>query len=213
MKPTSFFQKKQPWSRHVGHAGFWLCLILAILLGLKLIDIPDHDQEAFLSGLALLCVGVMILPTLFFKFVPALHKVFTQRLIGVTEVGLVIAMLLSWIGSFGFYRDGFGYDTGIHFFISGMGALIVMILVIAVFPKLINNPVQLFLIVALILMVIGISNEIFEWSVDQIFNSGTYGEVGQPDDTQRDLIANITGIFVGGITGLFIKEKIVLVIE
>lgn len=207
MTIKTFFQNSQPWSRVAAHVWFWGFLLLAALLGFGEIDIPDHNQEWFLVYLAVLSAGTMMVPWLFFRWIPWFKKAATTKLVGFTEVILAISLSLSWIGSFGLYRRRIGYDTLVHFTVSFIGAFTLVMILRAIQPAFKKHPIFLFVLVVLLMNVGGIGNELFEWGGDTLFGTAMYGESGQVNDTLRDFVGNSFGMVLGAVSGMLLHKR------
>lgn len=182
-------------------------LLLAAGLAAGVIDVPDHDFEWFLAYLAVLSALGMLAPALLFRLVPRLRALPDQRLLGRFEIFVFLAMAASWIGSFGLYRDGFGYDTFVHFFASAIFAVMVIVLLSAADPRLAARPALLFAIAAGIALAGGIVNEVFEWGGDRLIGTAMYGEAGESDDTLKDFAANAVGILAGAAVALRLNGR------
>lgn len=196
MKPASFFKESQPRMRHLAHLAFWLFVILGVLLRFEVLDVPDHDFEWFLSYLAFMSAFALLVPTLLFRTFKRLEKRASEELLGFIEVASVLAMAASWAGGFGLYRQGIGYDTFVHFSASALMMLVAFTLLVATTSLLERNLYALFFYAAVLTFSGGILNELFEYGGDAIFGTMMAGELGQPDDTLRDIFANSMGILV-----------------
>lgn len=202
---VSPFFKPKIKVRYLSQLVFWLFIILGILLQVGWIDIQAHDQEWFLAWMMYLSAFEMLVPWLF----SIVSKRITERLVALVEILAAIAMILSWIGSFGLYRWGFGYDSFVHFTASVLVAVILVALVYTLIPILRTRTWAVILIVATLTLVAGVVNELFEMFGDHLFGTTMYGEAGQPFDTIRDYGYDIAGAFVGSIFAVISKKRIV----
>jgi len=199
----SFFRPKVG-IRNISHVVFWLFIVFGVLLQIGWIDIRAHDQEWFLSGMMYLSALGMLVPWL----LSAVSKRITGRLVALIEILAAIAMILSWIGSFGLYRWGFGYDSFVHFTASLLLAIIIIALAYAVFPRVRSHAWAVILIVATLTLFGGVINELFELFGDQLFGTKMYGELGQSTDTLRDYCYDIAGALTGSILGVLFRDRI-----
>ncbi len=203
MKIKTFFHLKQPTGRHIAHATFWLMILLAIGFQFGWIDL-SHDDEQFLVFMCLLSAGAMLVPWLLVK----LTKLFKLSLSNINNIELFIAimMILSWIGSLGLYRAGISYDTLVHFINSAFAALIALIIAHANGLEKRTKTWLIVILVFAIVMLSGIINELFEWGGDELIGTEMFGEIGEPTDTLKDMVANVAGFALGTYLGL--KHKI-----
>jgi len=200
----SFFRPKVG-IRNISHTVFWLFIVFGVLLQLGWIDIRAHDQEWFLSGMMYLSALGMLVPWL----LSAISKRITGQVVALIEILAAVAMILSWIGSFGPYRWGFGYDSFVHFTASLLLAIIIVSLAYAVFPRVRPHAWAVILVVATLTLFGGVINELFELFGDQVFGTMMYGELGQPTDTIRDYWYDITGALTGSMLGVLFRDRII----
>lgn len=206
MPATHFFKKNQPATRLIAQGLFWAFLVLALLMQLDWIDVVDHDMEWFLVYMSLFSAFGMVAPLLVANLIPILKQKITEQVLGLIEILGGAAIVSSWIGAFGLYRDGIGYDTFVHFFASWC--------LLIIFGLVLTTALQyqhwwLILGMAAILTLLGgLLNELFEYAGDQLFSTMMYGEAGQPDDTLRDLIADGVGVMVGAGIFYFLRLRI-----
>ena len=203
----SFFRPKVG-IRNISHVIFWLFIVFGIVLQIGWIDVRAHDQEWFLAWMMYLSAFGMLVPWL----LSVVSKWIRERLVAVIEILAAAAMILSWIGSFGFYRWGFGYDSFVHFTASVLLAIIIAALAYAVFPRTRVHAWSVILIVATLTLVGGVVNELFELYGDQLFGTMMYGELGQPIDTLRDYGYDVIGALVGAILAVVFRKRIIKLI-
>jgi hypothetical protein len=194
-------------------ALFWIFVVLTALLAFDLIDIKAHDDEWFLAWLMGISAIAMLLPHLIVSAVPKLKRSVTESFIAVQESLLGLAMILSWIGSFGPYRWGFGYDSFVHFTASAIAAIMIVAFIYAVAPKLRTNWTALIILVIAFTLFAGVINELFEKYGDIIWNTKMYGEVGQPYDTTIDYIYDFIGAIIGTIIGIRCRKHLFKLIK
>lgn len=195
-RPTHFFKRHQPFTRHLAHLLFWAFLVLAAAFRANVIDL-DHDTEWFLGYLSLLSAAGLLGPWLIYRFVPWFEEKGSERLLGAFEVMIAVAMIASWIGAFGMYRVGLGYDTGVHVFVSSLIALMVVMAALSTRFELGARMAAILGCAALVTILAGSVNEVFEWGGDQLFGTSMYGEAGEPNDTFKDAIGNMAGFVIG----------------
>lgn len=198
----------QPGSRHLAHAFFWTFLIFAVLTQLGYADVWGHDDEWFLFYLYLLSAATMMIPFLLFSYIPRLRKQVNEKILGKFELLVCWAMMLGWMGGFGFYRLGIGYDTFVHFTASGLIAVMMVMLLILLRPAFAKEPFRLFLWVALLTLIGGTMNEVFEWAGDTYLGTSMFGEAGQPLDTYIDYVANTFGLVFGSVMAYLGREEL-----
>lgn len=207
MPATHFFKTNQPATRLIAQGLFWAFIVLALLMQLGWIDVVDHQQEWFLVYMLLLSALGMAGPFILAHLIPPLRRRLNDRILGMMEILAGLAMVASWIGAFGLYRDGFGYDTFVHFFAS-FCLFIIFGLALMIFPVF-NSRIWLLLLAAAFLTLLGgFLNEIFEFAGDLLFETMMYGEAGQPDDTLRDAIGDLLGAATGVILFYFWRGRI-----
>ena len=206
MSATHFFKKNQPASRLIAQGLFWAFIVLALIMQLGWIDVVDHDMEWFLVYMLLFSAVGMVAPFIVAQLIPRLREKLNDQSLGILEILAGLAIVSSWIGAFGLYRDGFGYDTFVHFFASfclmGMFTIVLML-----FPVFRNKIWVLLLLAGGLTLVGGLLNEVFEYMGDLLFETMMYGELGQPDDTLRDLIADGVGIGLGAVIFYFVRDR------
>jgi len=129
------------------------------------------------------------------------------------ETLLALAMILSWIGAFGPYRWGFGYDSFVHFTATLITAVMISAFVYALSPAARKNNTALIVIVLIVAMFAGVVNEMFEKYGDLLWGTMMYGEVGQPFDTAIDYTYDFAGAIVGIVAALTFKKKIIKFIK
>mgnify|MGYP001613858946 CR=1 FL=1 len=115
-----------------------------------------------------------------------------QRLENVIGFGL----LLSAAGMLGFYelyRYGFEYDKVIHFLFPLLGALVISQFFHVWYEIAFTRAVYL---TALLIFAGSIMWEFYEFTADQVFHSGAFGQGGTRifEDTTLDLLMNFFGI-------------------
>jgi len=201
---STFFKPKLQ-RRQISHIVFWLFIVFGILLQLNWIDIRAHDQEWFLAWMMYFSAFGMLVPWLF----SIVSKRITERLVAMIEILAAIGMTLSWIGAFGLYRWGFGYDSFVHFSASVLLAVIIVSLVYTLFPFFRTHTWSVILIVATLTLLGGVINELFELFGDQLLGTAMYGEVGQPNDTILDYGYDVAGALVGSILGVIFRHRII----
>jgi hypothetical protein len=189
----SFFHFQQSWPRHLAHAAFWVFIFLTIGFATNWVDIPDHDDEWMLSILAVLSAISLLVPTMLAM------RLRLERLTGSLEIIIVLSQLASWLGAFGWYRDGFGYDTFVHVFSSVLLTIGTVWTLRA--AGLARRAGTLLLSSAALVLVFVLVNELYEWGSDTFFSTALYGEAGESDDTWRDMAANLVGITIGIVIG------------
>lgn len=199
--------------RRINLVFFGIFLILTGLLAFDLIDIKAHDDEWFLAWLMGLSAAVIFLPQLLVRFIRPLRRVATEQYVAWLEAMLILAMTLSWIGAFGPYRWGFGYDSFVHF---GASLIIAVVLVATIYllnPKWAKNSVTVFVMVIVFSILAGIGNEAFEKYGDIIWGTEMFGEAGQPNDTLIDYIYDFVGAVFGSVLGITYRKRILNLIK
>ncbi|MBU0645915.1 hypothetical protein KJ611_00330 [Patescibacteria group bacterium] len=207
MPATHFFKTNQPATRLIAQGLFWAFIVLAILMQLGWIDVVDHNQEWFLVYMLLLSALGMMGPFIIVNLIRPLRARITEQALGLMEMLAGAAMVASWIGAFGLYRDGFGYDTFVHFFAS-LCLVLIFGIALTVFPFFAKRVWLLLLLVVVLTLLGGLLNEMFEYAGDLLFTTMMYGEAGQPDDTLRDLIGNSVGAVIGVVVLYFVRERL-----
>ncbi len=200
---STFFKPKIK-IRYFSQLVFWLFIIFGLLFRFDQIDIRLHDDEWFLEWIMYLSAFAMLVPWLLSL---AFWKI-TERLVTFVEILALISMVIAWIGGFGLFRWGFGYDSFVHFTASALLAVILVALVYALTPSLQTRPWAVILIVATLTLVGGVINELFEMFGDQWWGTVMYGEAGQPLDTMIDYFYDIGGALTGSIIGVLSRERI-----
>ena len=104
-------------------AFFWIQILLAIGFFIRLINFVS-DEYNFLGGMALLSVFAIIVPWLF-SLHPRFGSQINESFLAFCEALIGFAVILSWIGTFGLYLAGFGYDSFVHFAASVIFAILV----------------------------------------------------------------------------------------
>ncbi len=191
--------------RRINHVNFWGFVVLTILLAMKLIDIQAHDDEWFLAWLMGASAFAMLLPSVAAQTLPVFKQRVTENFIAYFEIALAIGMWLSWIGAFGPYRWGFGYDSFVHLTVSVLIALLIVSLIYAINPAIQTKWQAVVIIVVLFTIFAGVINELFEKYGDIWLGTKMYGEFGQPNDTIRDYVYDFFGAIIGTFIG--IKKK------
>ncbi len=187
-------------------------MVLTILLAFELIDIRAHDDEWFLAWLMGISAILLFLPWLIFK-IPSLKRRATEPLLALIELLLAGAMCLSWIGSFGPYRWGIGYDSFVHYTASLFAAIGFVTLVYTLKPTLKSNWAVVVVIAIVLSFLTGIGNEAFEYYGDIIWGTEMYGEAGQPNDTVIDYAFDATGATLGVILSIRYRNEIFKLIK
>ncbi|MBU1907094.1 hypothetical protein KKD71_02990, partial [Patescibacteria group bacterium] len=175
----SLFKTTHP-VRRINLALFGIFVVLTLLLAFGLIDVKAHQDEWFLAWMMGISAIAMLLPHLLIIAVPRLKKSASESFLAMEESLLALAMILSWIGAFGPYRWGFGYDSFVHFGASAIAAVMITAFVYVLAPKLRKNYIALIVIVILMALLAGAANELFEKYGDIIWGTMMYGETGQP---------------------------------
>jgi len=194
--PT-FLHRHQPWKRQVALAAFLGQIALAVGFWTEMVSVPDPSTEWFLGYLALLAAAAMFIPWIIFR------SLGTER-VGSYEVMAVSGLVAGWAGTFGLYRAGLGYDTAVHVFCM---ALFTFVMMDGISRQ--HGPHHLPVLAAIgfvLAMLAGVGNELFEWAGDRLFGTMMYGEAGQPNDTQIDLVANVVGFVVGAVAAFHVKR-------
>lgn len=159
--------------------------------------------------LAILSSVGLLGPWLFFRFLPRIQTKGTANLLGFIELLITIGIGIGWLGGFGLYRVGLGYDTFAHFSVSMLIGLVILSVSFVLIPEIQHSYFMGFLIVAVLASVAGLINELFEYGGDQLFGTVMYGEAGQSDDTLRDLVGNTLGFLAGSVIGFATKDRII----
>lgn len=186
-------------TRRMFHVAFWLFIALGIIFWLGWLDVPGHDDEWALGYMAFGSAAVLWLPYLIVSVSETIRSHANTAWLGALEGVLFFAMTASWIGAFGLYRAGFGYDNGMHVFASALAVFGITLIVSAYNPGLVHEPLVLASIALILALLAGMGNEVVEWTSDRFLGTVMYGEVGQPDDTLRDTIADVVGVLVGSV--------------
>jgi hypothetical protein len=203
----SIFATGHP-ARRVFHVAFWLFIVLGVIFWLGWLDVPGHDDEWALSYMAFGSALVMLLPYALVQSSKSIRSHINTAWLAGLEAVLFFAMTASWIGAFGLYRAGFGYDTGVHVFSSALAVFGVTLIVMAIKPDLAHEPLVLASIAFIVALMAGAGNELVEWSSDRFLGTVMYGEVGQPNDTLRDGIGDVIGVIAGTVFVVARRAKI-----
>lgn len=163
------------------------------------------DDGVFLGVMALSSIILLALPALLFR-VPRLRERLPARAMLALEGLLAAVTLFAWIGTFGLFRAGIGYDSLVHVLSSALGIGIALIALPILYPNVSMMP-QARLVVLLLGIVFagGVANELFEKFGDAWWGTQMYGEWGDPRDTERDLMYNVLGAFLGA--ALMVRMK------
>lgn len=155
------------------------------------------DDGIFLGILALASGAVVAAPALLQR-IPRLRERASGSAVIRLEGLLATVTLLAWIGTFGLFRKGVGYDSFVHFTASAFGISIAL-LTLSIFYPNISMMRQARLVVLLLGIVFagGVINELFEKFGDAWWGTEMYGEWGDPRDTERDLVYDALGAFLG----------------
>lgn len=198
--PRTFFHLKQSWTRMLGLGVFLILIGLSVGLYAGWIDAWKSEREDFLAAMALFsCLGVLA-PWIITRCIPTVRARMSVATLGRFEALVALCMVLTWIGALGLYRTDWGYDTMVHAIISGCLAYMFTVALAMALPSIERNPLRLLAIVVCLSITAGVINELFEWGGDQIFGTTMYGQAGEPNDTEFDLMANS----IGGIVGMIL---------
>lgn len=196
MLHASFFHLRQSLHRHFAHMVFWLLIALALSLFFGPINL-SHDDELFLGIMCIVSALSLLFPWVLTKLFGFWAKGLDEKHLGKIEFFGAIMMILTWIGSLGLFRAGLGYDTAIHF----INSLLITWIFIILLRPMVPRKMGLRIIIACLLIVLvafsGLIVELFEWGFDQLIGTGMYGELGEPNDTLKDAMANTLGLITG----------------
>ena len=134
-----------------------------------------------------------------------LKEKYTIKLPLILESLISLSLILGWLGTLKFYKIGIGYDSFVHFSTSFLGVLMAFIILSVIFVK--NRKTTLLIIIFLVVIFGGIFNEFFQKYGDRRWGTEMFGEIGQPNDTSRDLIYDTLGTFMGVFLVGFNGEK------
>lgn len=161
---------------------------------------PDFYYTSFMAGTAFLSAFIIILPRLIFKTTDSQKKSVLAKI----QLRLSYCLILNGLGGMGLfklYKIGFQYDKLIHF-------LVPFILCLTIVDFLNNwfgvEPEKIIYLTALLIIVLGVTWEFFEYATDAVFGSKTFGLYGLDitTDTLWDNIFNFLGI----ITAVLFKK-------
>jgi len=212
MKRAAFpflLSTKAQKARKFVSAFFWIQILLAIGFFSRLINFVSDDYN-FLGGMALFGAFAILVPWLF-SLHPRFGSQINQSFLVFTEASIGIAIMLSWIGTFGLYLAGFGYDSFVHFIVSVILAILVFLFLAVVWQGFRNGHFVFgfILIILVVTMLGGVINELFEYYGDIIFGTMMYGEPGQMFDTRRDFIYDFLGSIFGISLVVWNRERLV----
>jgi uncharacterized membrane protein YjdF len=163
-------------------------VLLSLGLATGFVDVRAHDDEWFLTIMALVTAGSIFLPDALHRLFPSFGHWTAQTLDEIRWIWITM-LIMGWIGSLGAYQLGRGYDSAVHFFSTLLGVWMV---------RKCAKTDQQFRNLTVLVLAAGVVNELFEFFGDFWWGTQMYGEKGQVDDTARDLVANTVG-FVSGI--------------
>jgi len=207
MKVPILFRSTHPW-RRANLIMFGIFVIFTGLLAFDLIDIKAHDKEWFLAWMMALSAVSVLIPYWIVISIKRLRSNTNENFVALTESILIIAMLLSWIGAFGPYRWGLGYDSFVHFSASVLAGIFFASVAYAIKAKWSRNSIAVFLFVVGMSILAGIGNELFEKYGDIIWGTKMFGEAGQANDTTIDYIYDFIGAIIGALVGIANKKRI-----
>jgi hypothetical protein len=192
----TFFHARQPVTRDIAHAAFWVLLALSVGFWTKRLTVPDPNTEWFLGCMAVVSAAGLLLPTAVLSL-PKFGDGATPSTAGFYELLAVVGLTAAWAGSFGLYVAGINYDTFVHVLTSGLFAYVLVDVIIRAYPHFLDRWRTVWLIVLVLGMAAGIGNELFEWGGDHLFGTKMYGKAGVPLDTVYDLVMDAVGVLVG----------------
>lgn len=137
-------------------------------------------QNTFIFGSSLLYMALLLV-------VPWLIIRHNRRLSSLIQLLLLTTVLLNGFGSFGWYWTTYHYDDVVHFL---SPAIFTWGIAVWFAPKQLWRPALFTLLLSLIW-------EPFEYYVDLVFSTRTYGQPGQSLDTIYDLLMDSLGILFG----------------
>lgn len=169
------------------------------------------EKFYFLGGMATVSAVVIILPELAFLIFRR-QKKWNNHLPALLGASIAIPVIMSWLGTFLWYRSGWGYDSIVHFFSNGFGMLTIFLVLLLFNIEMQKKPL---LFGGLMILIIfgGIINELFEYYGDIWWGTHMYGELGQAGDTLRDLSYNILGAVVGLVLVMWNGDLLVRYLE
>jgi len=155
------------------------------------------DDGVFLGVMALVSVVLLALPAII-SCVPRFRERLTTRVLLALEGLLATITLFAWIGTFGLFKAGIGYDSLVHFLSSALGIGVALLALPIFYPNISLMPrLRLIIFAVCLVFAAGVVNEFFEKFGDAWWGTQMYGEWGDPRDTERDLAYDALGAIVG----------------
>lgn len=197
-----WFSKEKSFLKNILNILFWFFVLLAVfyLSGQN----PLTDHPVFSGLTAFFSALTIALPYIIYQKTRLKEK-YNIKFPLILESLIALSLILGWLGTFKFYQIGIGYDSFIHFSVSFLGALMAFIIGSVIFG--VKKKKKIVLMIFLVVIFVGIFNEFFQKYGDMWWGTEMFGEIGQPNDTSRDLIYDTLGIFAGISLVLFNGEE------
>ncbi len=171
-------------------------------------EATGFNDHRFLGAMAIVSAVTILLPEIIF-----LHRRVRIRFNGrfrvIVGAAIAFPIILSWLGTFRWYRAGWEYDSLVHFISSGIGAFLVLPTLMFFGVSGVKLRVSVFMLFVIIVFIGGTANELFEHYGDLWWGTSMFGEPGQPDDTVRDILYNVLGASLGSIICLWRGDSII----
>lgn len=198
-----YFKKHHPLSKKITNTIFWFLILLSLyffLADVRIQLLSDHPY--FMGTFALLSAFALFLPH-FIYFKTNLKNKYHENVVFFFEGAAALMLAINWLGGLGAFRWRIGYDSFTHFTTSLIGAFLAYLAALIVFQKSIPyGRGFLFIIIPFLLTLFwGITNEVLEYGFDVAFGTATFGEIGDPFDTGKDLIYDFWGAGLGVLLG------------
>ena len=193
-----FYFKKQPLSKKFVNA-----IIIAFVLSSVYFFSGDYFHAStapFFSGtIAIVSIIFIMTPYFVYNF-STLKKKFNKKYLYFLEFLIALAVFFNGLGSIGLYNAGFEYDSMIHVTDSVLVVLVFFSLFAAINEKLFHDYKKTMFVGFALIIFLGIAFEFYEYYGDILFGTSMSGQIGQPLDTQIDVVCDI----FGGLAGAYI---------
>lgn len=150
------------------------------------------DVRLFTAVIAVLNVMFIMIPYFIYNYTRLKKKHNIKYLFSI-EFFLALALVFNAFGANNLYKQGFEYDSMLHFTNSFLVTIVFLLFILGVNKKIFSSWIIPPLLAAGAIIIFGISFEFFEYYGDILFGTLMYGQLGQPYDTLIDMSFNVLG--------------------